>query len=153
MERERVMGERGAVQFLFEDNESVYLYTHWRADNLRELVQRGLKGVTVADRFHDPAYAVHTMMAIMWEGESHLQGWGVSPFEPAGLEHPLVVVDFPLNLVYEKDLPGTAIHPGGEGRDVFPMNTLAGFAQEGTNPRFVEHHQELHRIVNKGVTV
>jgi len=146
------MGERGAVQFLFEDGQSVYLYTHWQGDNLRELVQRGLKGVAAADRFHDPAYAVHTMMAMMWEGDSYLQGWGVSPFEPAGLEHPLVVVDFPMNLVYEKDLPGSAIHPGGKGRDVFPMNTLAAFAFEGANPEFVKHYEELHRLVNEAET-
>ena len=144
------MGERGAVQFLFEDNESVYLYTHWQGDNLRELVQRGLKGVAAADRFHDPAYAVRTMMALMWEGDSHLQGWGVSPFEPGGLEYPLVVVDFPLNLVYEKELPDP-MHPF-EPRDVFPMNTLTAFANNGVNPESLRHYDELHRIVNKEVT-
>ena len=66
------MGDRGQV--LIED-EGVYLYTHWEAGSLIEMVKRAIaKGW----RWHDPEYLVRIIFCEMIKGnEKGESGFGI----------------------------------------------------------------------------
>lgn len=83
------MGCRGNIQIQFSNKKSIYFYTHWRGDSIREVVQAALRR---RQRWGDESYLARMIFCELVKGhESEESGYGIAPYIPDN-EHPIVKV-------------------------------------------------------------
>lgn len=83
------MGCRGNIQIQFSNKRSIYFYTHWRGNSIREVVQSALRR---RGRWWDEAYLARMIFCELVKGqESEETGYGIAPYVMDN-EHPIVKV-------------------------------------------------------------
>lgn len=88
------MGERGQIQV-----GKVYLYTHWRGDQLREILTAAIGR---KERWNDEEYLTRIIFSEMVKNElMDATGYGIGSIEHFDLNYPLMVVDIKEQVVHE----------------------------------------------------
>lgn len=83
------MGDRGNIVVKM-DPAPVYLYSHWRGSDLKEVLRRAL---AKRWRWTDESYLCRIIGCELWKGhEATETGFGISTYAPDN-EHALLVVD------------------------------------------------------------
>lgn len=84
------MGDRAQVRITEGDKEA-YLYTHWRGNDLPEIIRQGL--IVGRGRWDDPPYLTRILFCKMIEGErpNMETGFGISPNEQDSEYAPFVI--------------------------------------------------------------
>jgi hypothetical protein len=77
------MGDRNNIKVTYHTGDSLYLYTHWRGSELREIVQRCFDK---SGRVEDESYFTRVLFCEMlgdnlqdWRGET---GFGIATYAP-----------------------------------------------------------------------
>jgi hypothetical protein len=77
------MGNRSNIKITYNNGESLYLYTHWRGDEIQDIVTRALE---TSGRVEDESYFARVLFCAMlgdnlqeWRGET---GFGIAPYAP-----------------------------------------------------------------------
>ena len=84
------MGSRAQVKIINHDDPALYLYTHWQADALPELVKTALAR---KERWDDPEYLARIIFDEMTKGrQGEETGYGISTVQNGDILF-LVVVD------------------------------------------------------------
>ena len=85
------MGDRGNVQMIYDDGNSVYFYTHWDGYKLPKIVQTSL--IRGEDRWNDEPYLARIIFSEMIKTEVMEEiGYAIAPYLMEN-ENPIVVVN------------------------------------------------------------
>lgn len=96
------MGERGNIELIYPDGNSVWFYTHWRGYKLSEIVAMGLhRG---AGRWNDPDYLARIIFCELVPVDEHYSetGFGISTAQ-GDYNYPDVTVNFSIQKVVGQD--------------------------------------------------
>jgi hypothetical protein len=86
------MGDRGQIEMCFDESPSVFLYTHWRGCELKQILASALHHAD--GRWHDDEYVT----AIIFRGmiadrnDDDLIWYGIGPDRHGDLNEPLIQV-------------------------------------------------------------
>jgi hypothetical protein len=71
------MGDRGNVQIINPDDDSVYLYTHWQGSELGKIVKKSLATERARARWHDASYLARIIFQDMVGDDQTEYGFGI----------------------------------------------------------------------------
>lgn len=81
------MGCRGQIAIEQEEGD-IYLYTHWRGDEIEDIVRKALK--RGHERWDDPEYLARIVFDEMVNGDKDTTGYGIGLSIHSDLEYPVI---------------------------------------------------------------
>lgn len=90
------MGDRGNVEMVYGEGQSIFFYTHWQGTELPQTVAKALeKGRT---RWDDESYLARIIFQEIIGNDDDVTGFGIAPYVMDN-EHDVVQVFTKLNVV------------------------------------------------------